>query len=113
MQLPNRTSLTVLITILAGKHAGGDHHAGVVTAFANSIVEISTALKLERLSNLKIQIYDTNGKSITDQLYGKVTIVDTDRDCFQVQFTSTPPEAKEFFLRLTEQIAPDSVDKTD
>jgi adenylate cyclase len=93
-------SLTVLITILAGKHAGGDHHAGTITALNNQAAEITSTLKIERLSNIKMQLYDVEGTSITDQLYCKVMAVEKDKDCFQVHFTSIPPEAKQFFSQV-------------
>jgi class 3 adenylate cyclase len=100
---PISDGLTVLITILKGKHTGGDHHAGLITAISSQAVEITTALKVDRLSNLKIQVFDIDGKSITDQLYGKVVATDIENDCFQLHFTSIPPEAEKFFLMLSEQ----------
>ena len=90
---------TVRLTLLEGKRADQNVYEGKITAMTPPFAVIATSLLARRLTNLKIELVDENGQSITNQLYGKVMGKDEGVGGLKVNFTSTPPEAEQAFRR--------------
>ncbi|MDM8550484.1 adenylate/guanylate cyclase domain-containing protein [Desulfobacterales bacterium HSG2] len=90
--------LPIQFTPLSGKHASEEMFQGHVLKVAAEGAEIRAELAVERLSNLKISLFDDEGYEITTELYAKVTRnISESPIVFRVNFTSVPSEAKSFF----------------
>lgn len=87
------------ITVLEGKHAGEDVVKGKIIEMAGMIAKVQSDLPVNPLDNFKMSLEDENGIEITADLYGKAVEI-VDNSVFIINFTSVPPEAKEFFSRL-------------
>ncbi|MEA2039408.1 MAG: adenylate/guanylate cyclase domain-containing protein [Thermodesulfobacteriota bacterium] len=93
--------LCVRFTILEGKHAGEDEHEGSLTRMVSKAAEIQTQVVVDKLTNLKISLFDYEGKRVTADLYAKVTKeLPGLPPAFKVSFTSVPREARVFFEGL-------------
>ncbi|NQU16387.1 MAG: response regulator [Desulfobacteraceae bacterium] len=93
--------LTVQFVLLSGKHAGKDSHEGRVTKMVTSAVEIQAEVEAHKLDNLKISLFDSDGKEITADLYAKVTEeFPGPPNTFRAHFTSVPPEGGDFMERI-------------
>lgn len=93
--------LTVEFTILAGKHAGVDVHKGTVVRMDNKIADIQTDVMADKLTDLKLSLFDHEGTEITSDLYAKVTkIFSESPPTFRINFTSVPPAARAFFEKV-------------
>lgn len=91
-----KTPFMIRFTILEGKHAGDEEHEGIIAKMLGKMAEIQADMVAEKLTNLKISLFDGDGKEITSDLYAKVTENVTEKPpIFRVNFTSIPPEAKE------------------
>jgi adenylate cyclase len=91
-----KTPFMIRFTILEGKHAGDEEHEGIIAKMFGKMAEIQADMVAEKLTNLKISLFDGDGKEITSDLYAKVTENVTESPpTFRVNFTSIPPEAKE------------------
>jgi adenylate cyclase len=90
--------LPVRYTMLTGKEVPEDVHEGTIVRLANRVAEIQTDVQADRLSNLRIWLFDGKGTQITDDLYAKVTEILTGSPArFRVYFTSVPHEVEAFF----------------
>jgi adenylate cyclase len=99
---PLAQPIRIAFTILAGKHASDDQHQGAITKMNANLAEIETDVAAEKLTNLKISVFDADANEITRDVYGKVTeVVAETPPTFGVNFTSIPPEAETFFEKLT------------
>lgn len=87
--------LTVSLSVVVGKQSTNRTHAGKIVAIAPSYARISTPLQARQLTNLRIQLFNKEGQSITDQVYGKVVKADGGSDCLKIHLTSIPPEAEQ------------------
>jgi len=98
--------LYTAFTILEGKHAGVEKHLGKIIQVAELEIMIQSEVNAERLSNIKITIYNDNKDEITNEIYGKVVeeIHLEDQPCFRVNLTSVPPEASEYFNKIISQL---------
>lgn len=93
-----RQPLPIQFMILKEKLANEDLFQGRLVGLAAEAAEIETGTELERLTNLKISLFDDEGYEITTELYAKVTKNFSETPTrFRVSFTSVPPEAKAFF----------------
>ncbi|MFH1953831.1 MAG: adenylate/guanylate cyclase domain-containing protein [Pseudomonadota bacterium] len=91
----------ILFTILEGKHAGDDAHKGTVVKMSGKVAEILADIAADKLTNLKISVFDDQGKEITADLYAKVTKkVSGSPAIFRINFTAVPPEAEAFLKGL-------------
>lgn len=97
LELP--VPLKVQFTVLEGKQAGGETHRGAIVKLFADVAEIkSEMMKVNRLDNLKMALFDEEGYEVTSALYCKVTGNVSDAPIvFRVNFTSVPPEIKAFF----------------
>jgi adenylate cyclase len=93
--------LQVKFTILEGKHASDEMYTGTIARMVEKIAEIQTDVMADKLTNLKISLFNDGGDEITSDLYGKVTeIFSESPPTFKVNFTSVPPEAEEFLEKI-------------
>ncbi|MBF0274135.1 MAG: response regulator [Nitrospinae bacterium] len=93
--------LTIKFNILEGKHAGQDLHSGTITKLSNKLAEIETSVKMNKLENLEITLYDDKGKEVATNLYAKITDKDSAHPkIFRITFTSVPDKAANFFNDL-------------
>jgi adenylate cyclase len=92
-------ALPINFSILAGKHAGDELHSGTITRMASKGAEIEAAIRPEKLSNLKITLFDENGNEVTSDLYAKVAET-LDGPLLRVVFTSVPLEAQPFIDKI-------------
>ena len=89
--------VSVLFTILEGKHSGADLHGGVMVKLKGKEAEIRGNVAVDKLSNLKISLLDSDGEEAASDLYAKVTKnLQENPPTFRINFTSIPPEAAAF-----------------
>lgn len=94
--------LKIKYTILAGKDTGEDLFSGQIVALAGRAIRIQGDHSAEKLSNLKIRLYNQTGDVITENLYGKVVSVGAASPFeAKVQFTSVPPSADGFLKSIS------------
>lgn len=90
--------LPIQFTILEGKHAGDDTHSGRVLRMLGAEAEIDGDMATEKLTNLKITLFDNAGAEVTSDLYAKVIKkVSENPVLMRINFTSIPPEARSVF----------------
>jgi adenylate cyclase len=97
---PIKSDQPVRLTIIEGIRGDQKSYEGNITALVPPLLLIKTSLTARRLTNLQLELIDSNGLKITDQLYGKIVGVDADSSCMKIQLTSTPPQAGQVFRRL-------------
>jgi adenylate cyclase len=96
--------LSVQFVILEGKHASDEAHDGKVVRMRETTAEIAAGVAPDRLTNLKISVFDPTGDEVTTDLYAKVMELISDHPVsFKVRFTSVPPEAEAFFKTVATQ----------
>ena len=89
--------VSILFTILEGKHSGADLHGGVMVKLKGKEAEIRGNVAVDKLSNLKISLLDSDGQEAASDLYAKVIRnLQENPPTFRVNFTSIPPEAVVF-----------------
>ncbi len=89
--------VSVLFTILEGKHSGADLHGGVLVKLKGKEAEIRGNVSVDKLSNLKLSLLGPDGEEAASDLYAKVTRnLQENPPTFRVNFTSIPPEASAF-----------------
>ncbi len=64
--------LSVEFWLLTGKRAEEAMHRGTLTAIDGEMAELSTAVALERFTDLKLRLLDYDGGEVTSELYAKV-----------------------------------------
>ena len=75
---------------------GEVRYQAAIIKLAPKMAEISATILPPRLSNLRLSLYDSNDRLISDNLYGKVLTHSYPPGVFQVNFTAIPPEAETF-----------------
>jgi adenylate cyclase len=96
-----RDRLSVRFIVVEGKHAGELGYSGLIVKIAHRMAEIHADILPSQLVNLRISLYDIHGREIADDLYGKVVAhISASSPCFQINFTSLPPEAETFLCKL-------------
>lgn len=89
---------------MEGKRADQKTHDGTITALLDTLAIVSTSLLARRLTNVQLELIDKQGRSITDQLYGKIVEIDESAGSLKINFTSIPPEAEKTFRHLLEAV---------
>lgn len=93
--------LHINFTILAGKHSGEDLHSASMVRLQGRIAEVEAGLAPEKLSNLKISLFDFSGTEITSDMYAKITeVLEHEPPVFRITFTSVPFEAQQFLEKV-------------
>jgi len=60
------------VNILAEKNVSDDLYDGKLVKLLTSVAEIEADIAVEKLSNLKIILFDAAGREVTSDLYAKV-----------------------------------------
>ena len=93
--------VSILFTILEGKHSGADLHGGVLVKLKGKEAEIRGNVAVDKLSNLKISLLDSDGQEAASDIYAKVIRnLQEHPPTFRVNFTSIPPEAVTFLDQI-------------
>jgi adenylate cyclase len=101
-----RQPLSVRYTILTGKQVREDAHDGTMVKLAAKAAEIQADVPADRLTNLKLWLFDGKGTEITHDLYAKVTeILPGSPPKFRIYFTSVPLEAESFLQTILTSIS--------
>ncbi len=109
LQLNRRPVVLILLTsviplryCLLRQHAGKDiFAAGQMVKASIQGAEIDIPEPLELFSNIKIQLIARGGKTVLDEIYGKIISRSEEQDNrFGVRFTALPPEAERFLKEL-------------
>ena len=96
--------VSVLFTILEGKHSGADLHGGVLVKLKGKEAEIRGNVSVDKLSNLKVSLLGPDGEEAASDLYAKVTSnLQENPPTFRVNFTSIPPEAAAFLDKIVDK----------
>ncbi|MBU2490536.1 MAG: response regulator [Proteobacteria bacterium] len=91
-------SMEILFRVLSGKDASEEPCRGTVMALCGQGARIRAQEGGEKLSNVKITLFDGNGNEITQDLYAKTLDGFSESSgFFTVCFTSVPPEAEAYF----------------
>lgn len=89
--------LVILFTILSGKHAGECMYRGTVIKLNAEVAEIQTHVRANKLTNIKISLFDEKENEVATDLYAKIIkTLSTSPSIFRIHFTSIPPEAQTF-----------------
>jgi hypothetical protein len=86
--------LQINYLIIKGKDATGEMQKGTIRRISKSKMDVQTAIKPEKFSNVKIHFLSQSEIKIPGELYGKV--VDHTGNGFIVHFTSMPAEIDAF-----------------
>ncbi len=89
----------VRMMIMDGKYAAKETFDGRITAINHPFAEITTDLRVNRMTNLKVELFDKEGHALSDQLFGKV--LDIDENKLKVYFTSIPTEVDKVMRNFT------------
>ena len=93
--------LRIEFTILEGKHASNQQHEGTIVRMVEKIAEIETSVLADKLMNLKVSLFSSDGARVTSDLYVKVIDVPSESPpILRVNFTAVPPEAETFFANI-------------
>jgi adenylate cyclase len=93
--------LHINFSILAGKHAGDDLYSAKIHRLLPKVAELDAALVPEKLSNLKLTLFDYNGDEVSRDVYAKVTeVLQNSPAVFRITFTSVPKEAQVFLDKV-------------
>lgn len=96
--------LNIKFTIFAGKHISDKSHKGKIVKLVTKMAEIKTKVAVEKLTNLKIVLYNKTGSKVTTDLYAKVTeVLSESPSKFRVAFTFIPPEAQSFLEKASKK----------
>lgn len=90
--------LPIQFIILEGKHAGEEINPGHIRRMLGAEAEIEADVTAEKLTNIKISVFDPTGAEITSDLYAKVIKEISEKPgLMRVNFTSIPTEVKDLF----------------
>ena len=104
MDLPH--AIPIEFTVLEGKHAGDTRYKGTVDKLFEKTAQISAEILVDKLTNLKISLFDHEKTEITSDLYAKVVkSISKDPAIFRISLTSVPPSATAFLKRMTPDAA--------
>lgn len=96
-----QSPLPVKFSILEGKHASMELHDGSISKLGSKFADIASTVGAEKLSNLKLTLFDEDGREISSDLYAKITeTFSVSPPLFRVNFTSVPAEVKAFLNGL-------------
>lgn len=93
--------LPIIFTIVEGKHASDEKFSGQIMRLTPKIAELQAAVIADKLTNIKISLFDTAGVEVTPELYAKVIqVVSSTPPVLRVNFTAIPHEAEVFIKKL-------------
>lgn len=92
--------LAIKFSILGDKHGGDATLSGWIARLSADSAEIECDLAVDRLTNLKMSLFDAQGREVTSNLYAKVSRAISDSPPrFQAYFTFVPTHVKTFIER--------------
>ncbi|MEO5345189.1 MAG: response regulator [Magnetococcus sp. YQC-9] len=97
---PLAEPLAIRIRVMEGKHAGQAEHDATLTALALPQAEVRSALKVERLTNLRIDLFAEASLLASASLYAKVLTEDRGDGQQTIHFTSISAEAEGYLQEL-------------
>jgi adenylate cyclase len=104
MDLPH--AIPIEFMVLEGKHAAETRYRGTVDKLFEKTAQISAEIAVDKLTNLKISLFDHEKTEVTSDLYAKVVkSISEDPAIFRVSLTSIPPSAAAFLKRMTPDAA--------
>jgi adenylate cyclase len=93
--------IPVKFAILSGKHANQQQYQGRILKRLDNMAEIEADIVVEKLTNLKMTLFDETGHEVTRDFYTKVVKNLSDSPpLFRITSTFIPPEAKSFLERV-------------
>jgi len=99
--IPLSEPIKARIAVLEGKHESDERYEAEVTGLLNEAAEIKGGFKVNKLSDIRISLFDSSGGCVTNDLYAKVTEAGRGRSAkYRIRFTSIPPEAEDYLVRL-------------
>ena len=98
-------SVNVRYFLIKDKHCSESSFKGQITKLSRDQLEIFTDISLPAMTNLKLQIVDSNGLTIIDEIYGKTRIKETrieekSKQNILVNLTSLPEEGRTYFAEI-------------
>ncbi len=94
--------LKISFAPLVDKDAGTRTHNGLVCRLSERMAEVHAETTMEKLTNLRITVFDHQGESIATDIYAKVSDQMTDTpSAFRIHFTSITPETAELIKKLS------------
>jgi class 3 adenylate cyclase len=103
--VPLRYPLPVLLTLLEGKQVGPVRQGAEITALSRHSAELRTAVPLEVLSNVKLNVLGSDGLEVPCDVYAKARPSPNESPSTgRVRFTSVPPEVDRLFAELLRQL---------
>jgi len=93
--------LPVLLTLLEGKQVGPVRQRAEITALSRRSAELRSAVPLEVLSNVKLNVLGSDGLEVPGDVYAKTRPAPPGSPSVAlVRFTSLPPEVDDLFAEL-------------
>jgi adenylate cyclase len=91
----------ISFAILEGKLVGNRQHRGEVVRLSPKCAEVRTDAALEPMQNLKMQWFDSTGRVLSAEVYGKAVGCRAEGEGLcRIRFTSLPPEIEAFIAEL-------------
>lgn len=98
--------LLIRFSPLSGKHATMDGFSGVVERLAGRYADVRAKVVPERLTDLRVTLYDEGANEVSSDIYAKVIGTSSDvGDLFRICFTCLPPEAERHVSGVTNRTA--------
>jgi class 3 adenylate cyclase/CheY-like chemotaxis protein len=103
--VPLKHPIPVLLTLLEGKQVGPVRQGAEITALSQRSAELRTAVPLEVLSNVKLNVLGADGLEVPCDVYAKARPAPSGSPTVgRVRFTSVPPEVGRLFAELLRQL---------
>ena len=112
---PLEEAIPLKYTILEGKHIGADVFAGSLAKLSPSGALICSRQRRRddlppELSNIKLNLFSCSKTEYSDDIYAKVTLTETDNNCFYIRFTAQPPDVEARLHELYESVSSTKTD---
>jgi len=93
--------ISIKFTVMEGKFANIAIFDGKITSLSMHNATICTKQAVDKLSNIKISIFDKSGNKISKDVSAKITdITKSEHIELLASFTFVPPETREFFKTI-------------
>ena len=107
---PLAEAIDLKYTILEGKHIGQDVFSGSLTELSPQGALICSNQRRRddlppELSNIKLNLLSEGRAEPSEDIYAKVSLTDTEQNCFYIRFTAKPPDVEARLNSLYESIS--------
>lgn len=108
--LPLAEAIPLKYTILEGKHIGEDVFSGSLTKLSAKGALVCCQQKRiddlpPELSNIKLNLFCEGRAEPNEDIYAKVSLTETEQNCFYIRFTAQPPDIEARLNALYESIS--------